>query len=269
MEDISDIEEKYDTEWEREANRLERHQLEHDITWLYLGEYLPAAGQILEVGFGTGSYTLELARRGYKVTGIDISPNMVNRTKERVATSGLDNMIHLEIGDGRILSGIPDNNFDAALLMGPLYHLASRDERLMALTRTCSCLKTNGILFSSLISRYGVFGDLMKNRPKIILDRPLIESHLRNGRDPEPHYYEHSFRGYFSLVDEIIPLHEEAGFHTIALAGVEPAISADDENYNRLEGDIRRGWLELLFKISIEPSMIASSRHLLYIGRKN
>jgi ubiquinone/menaquinone biosynthesis C-methylase UbiE len=266
MEDISDIRDMYDAGWEREANRLERHQLEHDITWCYLDKYLPAAGQILEVGFGTGNYTIELARRGYNITGIDISPNMVNRTKERVAAAGLDNVIHLNTGDGRILSGIPENKFDAALLMGPLYHLVSRNERLMALKRIFACLKVNGILFSSLISRYGVLGNLMKEKPGLIQNQGLFGSHLLNGCDPE--CYQPQFRGYFSLVDEIRPLHEEAGFHTIDLAGAEPAISADDESYNRLEGDVRQGWLELMFKISTEPSMIASSRHLLYVGRK-
>lgn len=53
------------------------------------------------------------------------------------------------------------------------------------------------------------------------------------------------------------------------IAGVEPAISADDESYNRLEGDVRERWLDLLFEISSEPSIVAASRHILYVGRRN
>jgi hypothetical protein len=58
------------------------------------------------------------------------------------------------------------------------------------------------------------------------------------------------------------------GFTTITLAAVEPAISADDESYNILQGERRQLWLDLFYKISIEPSILGASRHLLYVGIK-
>jgi hypothetical protein len=76
------------------------------------------------------------------------------------------------------------------------------------------------------------------------------------------------FRGYFAKVSEISPLHEALGFETLALVGVEPAISADDESYNKLQGEQRQRWLDLLYEISAEESISGASRHLLYIGRK-
>ncbi len=90
---------------------------------------------------------------------------------------------------------------------------------------------------------------------------------LEQGRDPE-HLPDEGFRGYFARVDEIAPLHEATGFKTIALAGVEPAISSDDESYNKLEGIQRELWLDLFDEISTEDSIIGASRHLLYVGRK-
>ncbi len=57
-------------------------------------------------------------------------------------------------------------------------------------------------------------------------------------------------------------------FGALVVAGVEPAISADDESYNRLTGVQRERWLDLLYDLSREPSLVASSRHLLYIGRR-
>ena len=72
MDDLSDIREMYNTGWDAEANRLERHQLEADITWRYLKLYLPPHGRLLEVGFGTGFYTFPLARRGYRITAVDL-----------------------------------------------------------------------------------------------------------------------------------------------------------------------------------------------------
>ena len=71
-------------------------------------------------------------------------------------------------------------------------------------------------------------------------------------------------RGQFALVSG----HEAIGFETLALAAVEPAISADDESYNRLQGTQRQRWLDLLYAISTERSILGASRHLLYVGQK-
>jgi hypothetical protein len=90
---------------------------------------------------------------------------------------------------------------------------------------------------------------------------------LETGRDPDD-YPRGGFRGYFAEVPEIAPLHETLGFETLALAAIEPAISADDESYNKLEGKQRQLWLDLLYRISGESSILGASRHLLYVGRK-
>ena len=63
-------------------------------------------------------------------------------------------------------------------------------------------------------------------------------------------------------------MHEALGIRTVALAGVEPAISADDESYNKLQAPQRDLWLDLLFEVSTDPTTVGASRHLLYIGRK-
>jgi heat shock protein HspQ len=67
---------------------------------------------------------------------------------------------------------------------------------------------------------------------------------------------------------EIRPLHKALGFQTVVLAGVEPAISADDASYNQLPAPQRERWLDLLFEVSADESTVGASRHLLYIGRK-
>jgi len=93
---------------------------------------------------------------------------------------------------------------------------------------------------------------------------------LAYGYDPPARRDRHGpgFRGYFATAEEIAPLHESIGFETITVAGVEPAIGADDAAYNGLEEPMRGAWLELLYGISTEPSIVAASRHILYVGRK-
>ena len=265
--DLSDIGAYYSGDPEREHNRLERHQLEHDLTWRYLNQLLPPRGSVLDVGAATGSYTLELARRGYNVTAVDLSAALLDRCRGTLAREGLEERVQLAVADARDLSPVTETSFDAALLMGPLYHLVERKDRAAAIMQVSLRLPQGGLIFSTFISRYGVIGDVMKNLPDWIEDQTEMQFLLKNGRRPD-HYPRGGFRGYFAAVPEIAPLHESLGFETLILAGVEPAISADDESYNRLEGEQRRLWLDLLYEISTDESTIGASRHLLYIGRK-
>ena len=265
--DISDIAAYYDSNMERERSRLERHQLEWDLTWCYLNQYLPAHGSILEIGAATGRYTLELAKRGYTLTAIDLSEANINECRKSLAEQGLEREIQFLVADARDLSQVTKRDFDVVLLMGPLYHLIEESDRKLALTEAFERLGQGGVIVSSFISRFGIMGDLIKNIPEWIEDQTEVQSILEQGRDPH-HEPGAGFRGYFAQVAEIAPLHEAIGFETLTIAGVEPAIAADDESYNTLQGKQRQLWLDLLYKISTEPSILGASRHLLYIGKK-
>lgn len=267
IDDVSDIAALYNRDAEREHNRLERHQLEHDLTWRYLDRYLPAQGPILEIGAATGRYTLALAKRGYNVTAVDLSATELETCRRNIAAAGLESRVRFVTADARDLREVTEKEFAAVLLMGPLYHLVVEADRKAALKEAADRLQAVGVLFSAFISRFGILGDLLKNVPAWIEEEAEVLSVLETGRDPDD-YPRGGFRGYFAEVSEIAPLHETMGFETLALAAVEPAISADDESYNKLEGKQRQLWLDLLYRVSCEPSLLAASRHLLYIGRK-
>jgi len=267
IDDVSDIASFYNRDPEREHSRLDLHQLEYDLTWRYLNQYLPSHGTILEVGAATGRYTLELARRGYALTALDLSEVLLEKCRKSITDERLDGQVQFVVADVRSLGEITKERFDAVLLMGPLYHLIVETDRKMALKASFDRLREGGIIFSSFISRFGIMSDLLKNVPDWIEDQAEVQSLLERGKRPDD-YPRGGFRGYIALPSEIIPLHEEIGFDTLVMAGVEPAISADDESYNKLQGKQRQQWLDLLYAISIEQSILGASRHLLYIGQK-
>lgn len=267
MDDLRDIAAYYNNDPERENSRLERHQLEYDLTWRYLAQYLPAQGDILEIGAATGRYTLGLAKRGYQITAVDMSENLLEMARGRVQEEGLEKQVSFIHADARDLNKITKQDFDAVLLMGPLYHLVEEMERKMALKEAADRLKKGGILFAAFISRFGIMGDLVRNMPYWIENEAEVQNILDIGKNPD-HIPGSGFRGYFAKISEITPLLEATGFETLTIAGVEPAISSDDESYNRLEGRQRQLWLDLLHKISTEPSIIGASRHILYIGSR-
>lgn len=267
MDDLHDIAAYYNNDPERENSRLERHQLEYDLTWRYLTQYLPSQARILEIGAATGRYTIALAKHSYKLTAVDMSEKLLEIGRRRIMEEGLEDQVSFILADARNLSEIPQKDFDAVLLMGPLYHLVEEVDRKAALKEAADRLKAGGILFSSFISRLGVLGDLLRNMPDWIENEAEVQSILNNGKDPD-HVPGSGFRGYFAKVSEIAPLHEALGFETLTLAAVEPAIASDDVSYNHLQGRQRQLWLDLLHQIGTEPSIIGASRHILYIGRK-
>jgi len=267
MDNVSDIRDYYDASVCEMNDRLQRHQIEHDITLRYLGEYLPPKSRVLEIGAATGAYTLWLARRGHHVTAVDFSGKLIEECKRQVADKKLGRRVDCYVADARDLSPVPSQSFDAVLLMGPLYHLVLKADRKKALREAFNRLRPGGLLFSILISRYGIMGHLLRCISHWIENQGEVRSVIERGQDPEDRP-KGGFRGYFASVEEIAPLHETSGFKTIVPAGVEPAISGDDEIYNRLEGKRRKLWLDLLYELSREASLVASSQHLLYIGQK-
>lgn len=268
VDDIGDIQKFYDTNADHEIGRLERHQLERDITQCYLDKYLPPNGKILDIGAAAGIYTIPLAKKGYSITAVDLSPNLVEQCRQSTREEGLEDQVSCYIADARDLTDVPGGSYDAALVLGPLYHLVVEEDRRQVLSQVWQRLKPNGLIFSAFVSRYGIWGAVMRKLPHFIEREPDAQFVLSHGRDTELPIWKESFRGYFATVDEIAPLHEQAGFQTLVLAGVEPAGTGSDEAYNNLEGKRRQLWLDLLFAISTEKTIIGASEHLLYIGIK-
>ena len=134
--------------WRRRTRGLERHQLEYDLTWRYLTRYLPPAGSILEIGAGTGRYTLALCRRGYSVTAVDLSAALLERCQQRLAAERLHGQVRFVVADARDLRAVPTTAFDAVLLMGPLYHLVFEEDRRQAVRQAGRSSPQRGMLFS-------------------------------------------------------------------------------------------------------------------------
>jgi S-adenosylmethionine-dependent methyltransferase len=265
--DVSDIALYYNSDPERERGRLDRHQLEYDLTWRYLNQYLPAQGSILEVGTGAGRYTLELAKLGYTLTAVDLSAALIEECRKSLEKEKLERRVRLVVADARDLSQVTEGDFDAVLLMGPLYHLIEEADRKMVLREAFVRLRAGGIIFSAFISRFGIMGEMLKKIPAWSEEQAEVRWLLAKGKRPDD-FPRGGFRGYFVKSSEVAPLHEAVGFETLTVAGIEPAISADDESYNILEGKQRQLWLDLFYELSTEQSIIGASRHLLYIGKK-
>jgi S-adenosylmethionine-dependent methyltransferase len=266
--DVADIQRHYVGYAEAEEDRLSRHPIEFTITRRYLEQHLPPDGHILEVGCATGRYTVALAERGHTVTAVDLTPELVERCEANVRRAGVEDRVSVHVADGRDLSEVPGDDFDAGLLMGPLYHLIRRKDRHLAITQVVSRLKPGAPFFSAHISRYGAMADVMKKIPDWVEDRDRLEYFMANGHEGDFHPRDGSFRGYFATPDELPRLHEEAGLETVTVAASDPAGTAIEATYQQLPDHLEQIWLDVLFRMSAEPSYRGAWCHMLYIGRK-
>ena len=125
--------EKYYNEYDEE-NRLVRDrvgQVEYLTTRKYIDEYLTDRDvKILEVGAGTGRYSVTLAKEGYDVTAVELVEHNLGILKSKL--DGSENILAVQ-GNALDLTAFDDNTFDLTLVLGPMYHLYTKDDKITAL----------------------------------------------------------------------------------------------------------------------------------------
>ncbi len=134
-----------------------------------LRERLSPASRVLDIGGATGIHAAWLADDGHEVTLIDPVGSQVERAA-RIGT------FTAQVGDARQLD-FADDSFDAALLLGPLYHLRAVEDRLAALREATRVVRPGGMVFAAAITRFSAVGsDLLagSEEPASIRELRLI-----------------------------------------------------------------------------------------------
>ena len=252
----------------REQSRLERDlsRVEYVRTLDVLERYLPKPpATILDIGGGPGRYAAWLAAQGYAVRLLDPVPLHVEQAQ--VALQNFENA-EAELGDARALP-YRDNSADAALLLGPLYHLTERADRLKALREAKRVLKPGGKLFAAVISR---FASLLDGLSFGFLNDPafaqIVEDDLRTGVHKNPGRRDNYFTtAYFHLPEELGQEIEEAGLKLEALLGLEGASRyLTDLDATLADAEKTATLLNLLRTTEHEPSLLGISPHILAVA---
>jgi phosphatidylethanolamine/phosphatidyl-N-methylethanolamine N-methyltransferase len=92
-------------------------------------------GRVLEVGVGTG-LSLPSYGRHLEIVGIDLSPEMLEKARERVAAEGLDNVAELHEMDASDLK-FPDASFDTVVAMYVMTVVPNPEKVMRELSRVC------------------------------------------------------------------------------------------------------------------------------------
>jgi len=265
---VERIRDYYDRNAESELKRLSARSLEFEVTRRFLDKFLPRKASVLDVGAGPGRYSIHLARQGHSVTLVDISSECVRLAVEEARRSGV-RLERTVVGDARDLIGLETSTFDAVLCLGPLYHLQQEDDRNQVIGECLRVLKPSGVVFLGFISKYAPISDLAKNNPAQILEREeILHGFIKTGI--QEHQASHAGWTDAYYVDPLEIRSVVAGFPMaeLALAGVERMVAqSEDKIYDQTEA-VFKAWADFTYETAQEKSIMASSEHILYIGRK-
>ncbi len=115
--------------------------------------------KIIDIGAGTGRYSISLAREGFDVTAVELVKYNLGIMKAKIRDSADKEMLKIKAiqGDALNLKRFKDSSFDIALLFGPMYHLYSFEDRLRALKEAKRVVKDGGfVLVAYLMNEYSL-----------------------------------------------------------------------------------------------------------------
>jgi ubiquinone/menaquinone biosynthesis C-methylase UbiE len=269
---VPEIAAYYGQRGERDRLLHGRGELERIRTQELLTRQLPAPpASVLDVGGGAGVHAFWLAGQGYEVHLLDPMPEHIEQALEHGAQPGVPALASARLGDARRLDLHPET-VDVVLLLGPLYHLTERTDRLLALREARRVLRPGGLLCAAGISRFASLFDSLASR---LYDDPefarVVEQDLRDGQHRNPSGRSRFFTtAYFHHPNELADEVTEAGLALVELAGIEgPG--------HWMVGDFDTAWAEAAGRehilaaaraIEHEPALLGLGPHIMVIARK-
>ena len=262
-----------------EIGRMERGlgKVEFLRTKEILSRYIDKGMVIYDIGGGIGMYAAWLAKMGNEVHLIELAENAVEYAKANMMR---DCNFVAETGDARHINR-PDESADVVLLMGPLYHLRDREERLQALRESFRVLKKGGLLVAAGISKFSsmtwalsVYGEKKNENLMDFLDDPvffnMIKGEMTTGDHIRPKEYPKFIaESYFTTSEDMKTEITEVGFEVEKAIAVEGCIWFTPHLQEKWEDEASRGrLLEIVRIIETEPEMMGMSPHFLVIAKK-
>lgn len=247
-----------------EDARLEKcrqGQLEYLVTMNYIHKFLRQKDRVLEIGAGTGKYSIALAKEGYTVSSIELVESNLD-----VLRKNAQNLDHIEVyqGDAVNLERFADNSFDITLSFGPMYHLYDAKDQHKALDEAIRVTKPSGIIFVAFLSAHAIICT------NYLYDWMSTIQGLKENFDSDyqvRHFKEQLFTGFdIAEFEDLFADKETDHIATVAVDNVleiaeqRPDFSMTDEEF--------AAFADYQLHICEKREMLGNSSHLLYICRK-
>lgn len=245
-----------------EDGRLKRKSRmpEYLTTMRYIEKYLTPNSKILEIGAGTGRYSITLAEMGYDVTAVELVPHNIDIMKKKVKPK---HNIKIYEGNACDLSFIDSNTYDIVLLLGPMYHLFNDEDKHKAISEAIRVAKKGGIIYSAYCNNdtcmYKMF---YKKRILSYLDSGLIDENYHAKSSPNEIF--ELYRK--SDIDELMKNYPITRLHFV---GVDMLSYINSNKLDRLNKREFEEYMKFLSNICEREDLVGFSIHMLDIFRKD
>ncbi len=258
--DIMNAIEKYYSNYNEEKRLTHKNHLpEYLVTMKYIEKYLFPGAKIAEIGAGTGRYSIALAEKGYDVTAVELVDHNLNILKSKSKTH---HNIKIYKGNAVDLSFLESAAYDLVLLLGPMYHLFTSEDKRRALSEAIRISKKGGVLFASYCNNdttmYKMF---YKKRILEYVDKGMID---------ENYHAVSTMNEIFCLyrkqeIDALMKAYPVSRLHFV---GVDMLSYLYDNKLNRLNKREFAEYMKFLNSICEREDCTGLSMHMLDIFRK-
>ena len=247
---------------EEDKRLLSKHgKVEFLVTTKYIDKYLKKNDRILEIGCGTGRYTLHYAHKNHRVDAIDL---MVEHLEVLNNNMLPDDEIHAVQGNALDLSFYADETFDVTLLLGPMYHLFTLEDKIQCLSEAVRVTKKGGILFVAYcqFDASMMQAGFLRNMYSFLIDNNLLDEKLYLPiSNPE---------GIFELYrkEQIDDLNRNFDIERLHYLGTDMFTCYYEDVVDAMDDELYQKYIAYTLSICENQNIVGVSNHTLDIIRK-